>query len=478
MNGNEILKLGYPRGVAIGLALKAARAAKANHVRKADILNELANVLATPDNYLTDETYGAVAEALVAEAQAKREISYDLNREVPYKVWGASGIEPGAIEQLKRAVRLPVAVKGALMPDAHVGYGLPIGGVLATHNSVIPYAVGVDIACRMRLTVYDASPYVLEQKKEKFRKILENNTIFGAGQEWHQTPEHEVLDDPMWNEHPIAKRFKTTAWKQLGTSGSGNHFVEFGVLEVSEEIDSPRGKILPGKYLALLSHSGSRRFGMEVADYYTEIAMQQRRHLPKDFIHLAWLDLDEEAGAEYWAAMELAGKYASANHAVIHSLISDALHLPILGGIENHHNFAWKEVVDGEELIVHRKGATPAGEGVLGVIPGSMCAPGYIVRGLGNPVSLSSAAHGAGRRMSRSEAMKRFDWDNVKRKLKSSGVDLISAGLDEAPGAYKDIEAVMAEQSDLVSVLATFQPKMVKMDANDGRRNLHGERLD
>jgi tRNA-splicing ligase RtcB (3'-phosphate/5'-hydroxy nucleic acid ligase) len=479
MNGHEVLKLGYPRGVMIGLALKAAELAKKQqHLNKAEVLDELAKVLAAPESYVENEVFSNLAAALIKDAQERVEVSYDLDKEAPYQIWGASNIEPGAIEQLKRAVRLPVSVRGALMPDAHVGYGLPIGGVLATYNSAIPYAVGVDIACRMRLTVYDASPIVLEQKREKYRKILENNTVFGAGVHWEREPEHEVMDDPLWREHPVARQFKNVAWRQLGTSGSGNHFVEFGTLEATEAIETPQGIIPPGKYLALLSHSGSRRLGMEIADHYTEIAMQNRRTLPKDFVHLAWLDLDEEAGAEYWAGMELAGKYASANHAVIHRNISEALHLPIIGGVENHHNFAWKETHNGEEVVVHRKGATPAGEGVLGVIPGSMSATGYVVRGRGVNASLASAAHGAGRRMSRSEAFKRFDWDTVKRKLKSSGVDLISAGLDESPGAYKDIELVMEAQRDLVETLATFQPKVVKMDASNGRRNLHGERLD
>src|SRR5258708_32378332 len=167
--------------------------------------------------------------------------------------------------------------------------------------------------------------------------------------------------------------------------------------------------------------------------------MPQWQSLPKEFIHLAGLALDEEAGAEYWAAMQLAGRYANANHAVIHREIADALRFPILGGIENHHNFAFKELVNGQEAIVHRKGATPAGKDVLGVIPGSMSAPGFVVRGLGNVDSLASAAHGAGRKMSRSEAFKRFDWDTVKHKLKNEGVDLISAGLEEAPPGHKEI---------------------------------------
>src|SRR5258708_9186341 len=257
MNGNDILKLGYSRGVTVGLALRAANAAKAQRLSQDTILDELAKVLAAPDSYLSHEIYGPLAEGLLDERKQKTcDNAYSLDKEAPYRVWGAMGIEPGAIEQLKRAIRLPVAVLGALMPDAHVGYGLPIGGVLATHNSVIPYAVGVDIACRIRLTVFDASPFVLEQKREKFRKILEQNTVFGAGIEWAEPQDHEVMEDPLWREHPVARRFKPTAWKQLGTSGSGNHFVEFGALEASTEIVTPLGTVSPGKYLALLSHSG------------------------------------------------------------------------------------------------------------------------------------------------------------------------------------------------------------------------------
>ncbi len=461
MDGKDILKLGFEPGKAVSLALKAAQAAQAEGKSEAEIQRDLAQALAAPDQYTGDPLYGAVASALLSQKQPRA--TYDLGLSAPYRVWGASGIEPGAMDQMKRAVRLPVAVRGALMPDAHQGYGLPIGGVLATQNSVIPYAVGVDIACRMRLTVFNASPIVLEQKRDKFRKILEDKTRFGTGAAWEDPREHEVMDDPAWNTVSVARRLKDKAWEQLGTSGSGNHFVEFGSLTVSAEIDSPLGKIPPGKYLALLSHSGSRRLGLELANYYTEIAMRLRANLPKDFIHLSWLDLDHEAGAEYWAAMTLAGKYASANHAIIHRQISDALRMPVLGGIENHHNFAWKELVDGQEVIVHRKGATPAGQDVLGVIPGSMSAPGYVARGLGNLDAISSAAHGAGRRMSRGEAMRKFDWASVRRKLKAEGVELLSAGLDEAPGAYKDIRQVMADQADLVAILAEFQPKLVKM---------------
>ncbi|MBN1201050.1 MAG: RtcB family protein [Anaerolineae bacterium] len=473
MDGNDMLTLGYPPGKVIGLALQAADTAMSAGASHDDVLGDLADVLHAPNDFQGDPVYGAVADALVtAQRRAERPAGgYDLGSVAPYRVWGADKIESGALDQMKRAVRLPVAVRGALMPDAHQGYGLPIGGVLATHNSVIPYAVGVDIACRMRMTVFNASPGVLDQRRDHFRIALEQQTRFGAGSHWNPRRDHEVMDDPAWDEHPVAGRFRDVAWDQLGSSGSGNHFVEFGALHVHTQIDSPLGKIPPGTYLALLSHSGSRRFGLEMANHYTKVAMQQRAGLPKEFQHLAWLDLDNEAGVEYWAAMMLAGKYASANHAIIHRQIVDVLRIPVLGGIENHHNFAWKETADGQDVIVHRKGATPAGKGALGVIPGSMGAPGFVVRGLGNPDSLDSAAHGAGRRMSRKQAFRTFDWDSVQRRLEEQGIELLSAGLDEAPGAYKDIREVMADQADLVVALAEFQPRLVKMDAGGRPRH-------
>jgi tRNA-splicing ligase RtcB len=464
MDGKFILGLGYPHGKAVGLALKAADDARVLGVTDAEIAEALAAVLDTPSDYADDPVYRPLAQYLIERNDPAAK--YSLDTYAPYRIWGREQIEPGALAQIERAVRLPVAVRGALMPDAHQGYGLPIGGVLATDNAVIPYAVGVDIACRMRMTVFDVSPYALDQKRDRFRKALETCTRFGAGEVWEPPQEHPVMDDPAWREHPVARQFRDVARKQLGTSGSGNHFVEFGALEVREPIPLAGHVIAPGKYLALLSHSGSRRFGFEMANHYTQIAMNRWKSLPKDFLHLAWLDRNSSAGAEYWAAMTLAGQYASANHAVIHAEIVDTLRMETLGSIENHHNFAWEETIDGQRVIVHRKGATPAGAGVLGVIPGSMTAPGFVVRGKGVPDSLNSAAHGAGRRMSRHEAFRRFDWNGVQRKLKAEGVELLSAGLDESPGAYKDIRQVMAYQSDLVDILAEFQPRLVKMDGS------------
>ncbi|MCS6773795.1 MAG: RtcB family protein [Thermoflexales bacterium] len=364
---------------------------------------------------------------------------------------------------MDNAMRLPVSVAGALMPDAHVGYGLPIGGVLATEGAVIPYAVGVDIACRMRLSVFDAKPDLLKQQEGRFEKILREQTRFGAGAEWKPRRDDPVLDDPDWQATPLLRHLKETkAIPQLGTSGSGNHFVEFGELEVVEH--DPKLGLKPGTYLALLSHSGSRGVGYQIADYYSKLARQLHPELPKELAHLAWLDIDSEPGQEYWIAMNLAGRFASANHRVIHTQIARASGLDILATVENHHNFAWEErLPDGRKVFVHRKGATPAGKGELGVIPGTMGDPGYVVRGKGNPASLNSASHGAGRQMSRNQAFNAITKKMRDAYLRERGVKLLGGGLDESPQAYKRIDEVIAAQSDLIDVIARFQPRLVMM---------------
>ena len=382
-------------------------------------------------------------------------------RPAPWRQWGAD-LEPQAVQQMANACALPVAVAGALMPDAHVGYGLPIGGVLAADNAIIPYAVGVDIACRMRLSVFDWKPNRLAGEKDRLTNIIERETRFGIGCSFKERREHAVMDGD-WSVSPVTKGLRDKAWSQLGTSGSGNHFVEFGAFSASDESLG----IPAGDYLALLTHSGSRGAGAQVCQHYSRLAMERHPELPKELKHLAWLSLDDEAGQEYWAAMTLMGRYAAANHALIHHHISRSLGEKAILKIENHHNFAWKERYHLEgaerELIVHRKGATPAGAGVLGVIPGSMASPGFVVRGKGQVESLQSASHGAGRVMSRSKAKQSFTWSAVKKLLAEREVTLISAGLDEVPGVYKDIAAVMAAQTDLVDVLGRFDPKLVKM---------------
>ncbi len=381
---------------------------------------------------------------------------------VSYLSWG-DNIDENARLQMDDACSLPISRKAALMPDAHVGYGLPIGGVLAVENAVIPYAVGVDIACRVKLSVFDINPTHIKGQKDKLSKIIEENTQFGVGAKWRDRKEHDVLDED-WESNPVTKALKDLAWSQLGTSGSGNHFVEFGEFELLEG----RDELPAGRYLGLVSHSGSRGAGSKVADFYSKLAASVHPELSANLRHLAWLSMDAE-GAEYWNAMELMGKYASANHFVIHKSISKALGEKPIFQVENHHNFAWMEEHDGQELIVHRKGATPAGEGQLGYIPGTMVAPGFLVLGKGNKESLRSCSHGAGRVMSRNEAKKTFTRSAVKKMVADCGVHLLSAGVDESPQVYKDIESVMSAQSNLVHILGRFQPRIVKM-APEGER--------
>jgi tRNA-splicing ligase RtcB len=206
-----------------------------------------------------------------------------------------------------------------------------------------------------------------------------------------------------------------------------------------------------------------------VCEHYSKLATKLHPDLPRELSRLAWLSLDTAVGQEYWAAMELMGKYAAANHALIHRHTAKNLGANVILDIENHHNFAWKERHQDKEVIVHRKGAAPAAAGVLGIIPGSMATPGFLVRGKGNKESLDSASHGAGRRMSRKRATETLSWSDANERLRKSGVTLLSAGLDEVPDCYKDIHAVMSEQSDLVEVLAQFDPKVVKM-APSGER--------
>jgi tRNA-splicing ligase RtcB (3'-phosphate/5'-hydroxy nucleic acid ligase) len=460
MKGKDLLKLGLEPGPAMGVALrllpKALKRLGTDGVRQA-----LIAVMAKPGAHLEHVYFGDLAKKL--HEIANKPVYSPRETPAPYKVYG-EGLEKGALEQMHNAASLSVAVRGALMPDAHLGYGLPIGGVLATDNCVIPFAVGVDIACRMKLSVFELPASMLERDSLSLENALERETRFGMGGSFQRPNEHAVLDLD-WGVTRLTAGLKDKARAQLGTSGSGNHFVEFGLLELND----PDLGLEAGRYLALMSHSGSRGSGATIANHYSNLAMNLHPELPDTLKRLAWLDLDSEPGQEYWAAMNLMGEYAAANHAVIHKRIAKALGSQVLASIENHHNFAWLERHDGREVVVHRKGATPAGKGVMGVIPGSMAAPAFVVRGRGVPDSLMSASHGAGRAMSRTKAKEQFNWKMIRPQLEAAGVKLLSAGIDENPFAYKDIVQVMAAQRDLVDVVAKFSPRIVKM-AQDGEQ--------
>jgi len=269
------------------------------------------------------------------------------------------------------------------------------------------------------------------------------------------------MENELFYQLPLLRNLHGRAWKQLGSSGSGNHFAEFGTIEIDEK-DVILG-IDAGKYVGFLTHSGSRALGANIANHYTKLAISKRR-LPQEAKNLAWLSMDEEEGIEYWNAMNLAGDYASACHHVIHAKIARQLGRKPVKMVENHHNFAWKEKWEGKDLIVHRKGATPASKDVLGIIPGSMTADGFIVKGKGESASVNSASHGAGRKMSRSRAMESVTDKQFKDELKKFGIKLLGGGLDESPFAYKDINVVMQSQKALVDVVGRFTPKIVKMD--------------
>jgi tRNA-splicing ligase RtcB len=436
---------------------------------KAEILANIEGLIDDPLPYASKKggKFKNLAEDVIALRKKGRFVKQErsnvrLKEEIAeFPVWGSEHIEVGALAQMRTAVRLPIAVAGALMPDAHQGYGLPIGGVLATTaNTIIPFAVGVDIACRMCLSIFDLPAETIDKETSKLKNILVDNTYFGIGCTTKSYFDSSLFDSKTWNETKIIRSLKDKAYTQLGTSGTGNHFVEWGELTIAA---GALTNVAAGKYLALLSHSGSRGFGGTIADHYSRIAMTKTK-LPPEAKHLAWLDLDKEEGQEYWIAMNLAGEYASANHHEIHNKIARSLGLQPMSRIENHHNFAWKEqLADGTEVMVHRKGATPAGEGVLGIIPGSMSTPGFLVRGKGEATSINSASHGAGRAMSRSMAFKTLDKSAIAANLIDKRITLMGSDMDEAQMAYKDIHAVMAAQNDLVEVLAKFEPRIVRM---------------
>jgi tRNA-splicing ligase RtcB len=439
----------------------AGRLLRLRSAAEPGFLETVSSIVANPAASLP-ETW-AELEPLRAEVLALRNRQRLLTpRAAPidYRIYGAEAIHESARKQMEDVMRLEPVVAGALMPDAHVGYGMPIGGVAAVENAVIPYAVGVDIGCRMHLTVFREPTTELERLRTKLRESILKGTHFGRALR-PRPLDHPLLDDPRLaaaEKHLQKQDLRTRAALQFGTSGGGNHFVEFGELRLHEAAEG----IPAGNWIALLSHSGSRALGFNIANHFSGLA-KRLTSLPKELERLAWLPMDTEEGRDYWDAMEIAGEYSAANHQVIHDTVVALAGLTPVRAVSNHHNFAWKEVHAGKELLVHRKGATPAGAGVLGIIPGSMGAPGFLVRGRGAPDSLASASHGAGRQMSRTQAMSEITAAQRDAHLSAAKVELLGGGLDEAPGAYKDIRAVIGAQADLVEILAEFHPRIVRM---------------
>jgi len=430
-----------------------------------------------------------IVAAITAEFGPPTQLARLRDAPQPFHIYGEVGadIEASAVAQLELALRLPIAIQGALMPDAHPGYALPIGGVFAAHRAVAPAMVGVDIGCRMHLTIFDMPPDAFLQQRAALFANLQAVTVFGVGAARPRPADHEILDDDRWGLTSQTRGLHAKAAAQLGTSGSGNHFAELIVGELIEterretgdtrretgdavsrvsRLLSPVSLDLPQRFCGLLTHSGSRGVGYAIASHYMRLAAQETaRHaqVPKMY---EWLDLDGAAGQEYWQAMELAGAFAQANHEVIHAAFARRAGLTPIATIQNHHNFAWKA----GDLVIHRKGATPAEPGVLGVIPGSMGTPSYLVAGRGQIDALSSASHGAGRRGSRTAARNSISLRDARDFLKQQDVLVEGLSVDESPQAYKDIERVMNLQVDagLVDVLARMRPVAVIMAGEAG----------
>jgi tRNA-splicing ligase RtcB len=282
----------------------------------------------------------------------------------------------------------------------------------------------------------------------------------GAGFRGRERRDHPVMGDPLWQELPHVKKFYSKAWEQLGSSGGGNHFFDALIGEVIEKVDWLQ--LEPGdEFVAIMTHSGSRGTGHNLATHYIKLAAQETRRVAK-FIPKGyeWLDTTTDAGQEYLKVMNLMGRYAQANHHLIHRHFLKHAGLSSLGQFENHHNFAW---VQEDGAVIHRKGATPAAKGQVGLIPGTSGTASYIVEGLGNADSLNSSAHGAGRPFSRTEAKRRHDETYVKNWMKQQDVWHFGLEKDETLLAYKDIERVMSLQRELVKPIARMFPKIVIM---------------
>lgn len=375
----------------------------------------------------------------------------------PVKIW-TNYVEASAMVQIENLARLPFMYHHlAVMPDVHTGMGMPIGGVLACVDAVIPNAVGVDIGCGMcavKTSIKTADIDYLEFRKRVLSKVRE---IIPLGMSHHKQPQDESLMptgydvDLMW----VVKEQYQSALRQLGTLGGGNHFIEFQ----RDEEDN----------LWIMIHSGSRNLGKMVGDYYNKkaVALNKKWHSEVDpSMRLAFLPFHSPEFGEYWREMQYCINFALCNRKLMMSRIQDVLEsvfpeIEFEPMINIAHNYAAWETHFGKSVVVHRKGATFAGKGTIGIIPGSQGTASYIVEGLGNPESFNSCSHGAGRVLSRTAAITQLDMEAEVQRLNERGIIHAirnKSDLQEAPSAYKDIDEVINNQLDLIAVKTRLLP--------------------
>jgi len=385
---------------------------------------------------------------------------------VPIKLW-LTDIEAGALAQARNLANLPFVFKHiAIMPDAHQGYGMPIGGVMATRDVVVPNAVGVDIGCGMcavRTSLTDLDQEALRRimgGSNECKGGIRGKVPVGFGHHSKRQSEGIMPDiDFMTDDLPIVKREYFSALKQIGTLGGGNHFIE-----IQKGSDG---------FIWVMIHSGSRNIGYQVAKYYNNLAisLNEKWHcaVPATW-QLAFFPLDSAEGQSYLTEMQYCVDFALASRELMMS--NTLLSISEVVGeqfscddpINIAHNYAAMEHHFGKNVMIHRKGATKAMTGQLGIIPGSQGTASYIVKGKGNAESFFSCSHGAGRRMGRGQAQRELSLDGEKEKLDTIGVIHSvrnTSDLDEAPGAYKDISEVMKNQEDLVEVVVELRPLAV-----------------
>jgi tRNA-splicing ligase RtcB (3'-phosphate/5'-hydroxy nucleic acid ligase) len=371
----------------------------------------------------------------------------------PIKLW-LDDIEEGALQQARNLANLPFTYRWvAIMPDSHQGYGMPIGGVLATTGVVIPNAVGVDIGCGMCAVKTSLKTIDRESLKAIMSGIRRRVPL---GFDHHkQKQDWEGFDRAP--DLPIIQQQLNASRYQLGTLGGGNHFME--IQHGSDE------------HVWLMVHSGSRNFGLKIATEYHKQAQRlcELWHVDLPDKDLAYLPIETREATEYLDAMNFALEFAKASrYAMLEAMKASVQE--VMGDVEFdetiniHHNYAAWEHHYGHDVIVHRKGATSARKSQIGIIPGSQGAKSYIVRGKGNPESFMSCSHGAGRKMGRKQAQRELSLEGEKKRLDDQGIIHAIRGkkdLDEAAGAYKDIGEVMENQSDLVDIVVELAPLAV-----------------